>query len=275
MAQLPPRRLVLVGAGALAAGALGLWSLRGKGPEKVSVAGASSLRLALQDIARAFERDRRGAAVTVRGGGEARALEGLRQGSVDVASCLGPVPSGAPGEASRLGRDGLALVVHRTNRVPGLQRVPVAELFAGLKDNWEGYGADPGPIAVLSRPEGDGLKALFEDHFGLRRRVLPSALEVDGDSRVLEQVAHNPGAIGYVSLASALAAVEDGMNVRPVPLEDVQPTLENVRAERWPVLVDLSLRLREGAPDAARALVAYARGPGGRRALTTHRFVPL
>jgi phosphate transport system substrate-binding protein len=275
MAAMPDRRWVLAGGGVLVAGAFGLWKVRGARPEKVWAAGASSLRAALADVSRAFERDRASVVVTVRGGGEAAALEGMRRATVDIAACMGAAPSGAPGEALPWGRDGLALVVHRTNRVPGLQREPVAELFAGLKNNWEGYGADPGPIEVLSRPEGDGLRARFEDHFGLRRRLVPGALELDGDSRVLEQVAHNPAAIGYVSLASALSAVEDGMNVRVVPLDDVPPTVESVRAGRWPVPVELSLRLRSGAPDAAGALVAYARGPVGRRALTTRRFVPL
>ncbi|HID89151.1 MAG TPA: hypothetical protein EYP52_05495 [Anaerolineae bacterium] len=109
--------------------------------------------------------------------------------------------------------DGIAVIVHPTVPMEGLALAELREIFRGRIGEWP----DGSVIQVVSREDGSGMRALFEEMVMKGSDVTPTAL-VAADSRwMLETVSSTPGAIGYV----AYSRLEGG--VRPLPVDGVLP----------------------------------------------------
>ena len=90
------------------------------------------------------------------------------------------------------------------------------------------------------------------------------------NGQVIQSVATNPQALGYVSLA----AVGDNQTVRTIALEGVSPTLETVRNGRYPYSRPLVLAARAHPDDLAAVFVEFGQSPEIHDLLARHGFVP-
>ncbi len=138
-----------------------------------------------------------------------------------------------PDEASQLraipiARDGIAIVVHRTNPINAIQREQVAQVFAGEVSSWPTGAMAGKPIVVLSREDGSGTRASFEALAMRGKRVTRAALVLSADAAIVDYIAQNPQALGYVSMA----ALNDKVNVMTV--DDVALSRETVEHQQYP-----------------------------------------
>lgn len=63
--------------------------------------------------------------------------------------------------------DGIAVVVNSENPVQDLTKDQVKDIFEGKITNWKDVGGPDETIVVVSREEGSGTRAAFEDIIGL------------------------------------------------------------------------------------------------------------
>ena len=100
-----------------------------------------------------------------------------------------------------IGLDGLAVVVHPSNNIAGLSLVQLRDIFAGRLLDWQALGSDAGEILLVSREDGSGSRILFETRVMSDERVALTAVVMPTSQDVVDYVAKNPHAIGYVSRA--------------------------------------------------------------------------
>ncbi|MBN2003450.1 MAG: phosphate ABC transporter permease PstA [Anaerolineae bacterium] len=99
--------------------------------------------------------------------------------------------------------------------------------------------------------------------------VIETAVEVDSNEAVREEVAQTPNAIGYLSFGYLDATV------RPVSLNDVAPTTDNVLVETYPLARTLYL-VANGAPAGAAAVwLDFARSSAGQSLVAGSGYIPL
>ena len=166
----------------------------------------------------------------VRSGNYRQALDALRRGEAHL--IFTTHLDGADATtlwAAPVAQDAIALVVHPDNPVEALSLMQILQAFQGRITTWAELGGDPLPMIVVSREEGSGIRAEFEQAVMGRRQTTGAALNASSSTGVLHAVADNPGALGYVSLASV------DNTVRALAVNGVSPTLESIGNNTYPL----------------------------------------
>ncbi len=215
----------------------------------------------------------------------------LEQRQIDLAaSTLTPpetdaVPGVLPSRPTLMhipiGLDGLAIVVHPSNPLENLTLTQLHDLFSGKIFDWSELGSANGEVMLVSREDGSGSRHLFEAQIMADDPVALTAVVMPTSADVVEFVALNPPAIGYVSRAYVMpelitATGDDGDQAAPVPPNGVpRRAVRIVRVENeWPTDATLSTRryfltqplylVSRGVPLGwAREFVDFALSPAG------------
>jgi phosphate transport system substrate-binding protein len=131
--------------------------------------------------------------------------------------------------AAPVAQDAIALIVHPDNLIESLTLTQILQAFQGRIATWAELGGDSLPLLVVSREDGSGIRAEFEQAVMGRRQTTGAALNASSSRGVLQAVAENPGALGYVSLAAA------DNTVRVLAVNGVQPTMESIGDNSYPL----------------------------------------
>jgi len=187
------------------------------------------------------------------------ALERLRIGYVNAVLLWGPAPDVAENiTAEALASDALAIVVHPRNRVGSLTRDDLRSIFSGEVRDWAAYGQEVGSIQVVTSQAGTGSREALSRLIMEGEAIASDALVATSTDAVLDYVAAEPGAIGYVP-ASLLRE-----GVRALTVEGERPEPQKVRDGSYPLMVGIWLVYR--VSDLAEEVVSYI-GSGEMREL--------
>lgn len=226
-----------------------------------------------------------GTRIAFGGGGSGVGIYAMLNGLVDLCASSRPLTPKEQRVARRKGlevteipvaTDGIAVIVHPTNPVPKLSLSQLKAIFTGTSTRWHKIGGSDLPIAVLSR------ERLSGTHHFFRRRALDgepytrAARQVSSSAAVVDGVARDPAAIGYVGLGYA----RDGAaRVRVVPLvggsttTPSSPSPASVASGAYPLVRPLYLYLATQPTGAVARFVAYVRGPRGQGIVADAGFV--
>ncbi len=165
-------------------------------------------------------------------------------------------------------RDGLAVVVHPQNGLPGLTLEQTRLLFQGRVEDWAPWGGLPGLPELVSREEASGDARLFRERVMGDFPVALTAYLAPDSETVLDLVAQRPLAVGYLSSARV-----DG-RVRALALESVPPVPETIASGLYPLTRDLFF-LSEGEPSGAvRPFAEWLLGAEGQTQVEASGWIP-
>ncbi|MEZ4710488.1 MAG: phosphate ABC transporter substrate-binding protein [Caldilineaceae bacterium] len=262
-------------------------------PVLIRIAGANSMRPVLLALTEEFSRRYANVVFDLRGGGSTLGQQDVAAGQIDLAaSILTPPAADAPvaPELSALvrtpiGIDGLAIVVHHTNKVAGLTLVQLRDIFDGKILNWQEVGGSNGDIQLVSREDGSGARILFEERVMGPEQVSLTAIVMPTSADVVDFVGKNPLAIGYVSrsfVAAQLVEIDpDGASapadqpaatplangaessVQVLALDGELPYVNKLAAQQYQLVYPMFL-VSKGAPKGWIArFVDFVLSPGG------------
>lgn len=205
----------------------------------------------------------------VRSGDYRRGLVALRRGDAHlmVTTHLAMADARALW-AAPIARDAVALVTHPQTSVHGLSIEQLRAAFQGQVTNWADLGGPSLPLTVISREDGAGIRAEFEQTVMGLRRTTGSALTAASTEGVLRLVRETPGALGYVSLAAV------DTSVRVLAVEGVLPTLETVADQSYPLRSTVFVVASAEPEGAARAFIGWLQSPDG-QAVLMRRYRPV
>jgi phosphate transport system substrate-binding protein len=258
--------VLLLALSTLTAGCAG--AVRGRSePVTLRIAGSSSMRPLLEELAQAYGDSDSGTLFEIRGGGSMLGLEDLHNGRTDIAAVSWkaegePDPSGV--QAAPIARDGIVLIVHPSNRTPGLTLLQLRALYRGETLDWAELGGSTGEPLIISREDGSGDRRAFETLVMGDDRVTLNALVMPTAQAVVDYVARHPAAIGYVSLAQ----VRD--DVRALPIEDVGPTSAAIQAGAYHLGRLLYLYVNTSPPEEVRRFLDFVLSPAGQAIVARH-----
>jgi phosphate transport system substrate-binding protein len=228
----------------------------------------------VQDIGRRFEADHPGVHVNVQGAGTARGISDVQQGLADIgmiARALQPEEMGL--SAFVIARDGVCLVVPRSNPITALTDSQVAGILTHVISNWKQVGGPDGPITLIGEPEGRSLALPLFDHYKLRAAQVRPDLPAGDAEQILKAVSERPDAIGCapVGLASEQASA---LRLRLLPCGGVAATPANVVNGTYPILRPLLLVTRDPPQGLAKDFIDFARSPVVREVLDKYHESP-
>jgi phosphate transport system substrate-binding protein len=111
---------------------------------------------------------------------------------------------------------------------------------------------------VITREEGSGTRAVFEELVMARHRILAGALVQDSTGAVRQMVASDPAAIGYVSLGLV------DYSVKALKLEGVAPGEATIDAGLYPLVRPFLFVVLPETGGIARDFIDWITGPEGR-----------
>jgi phosphate transport system substrate-binding protein len=225
----------------------------------------------VQDLAKAYERLHPGTAIDLQWDSTVRAVQLVKTGEAQIAVTDQPDPSL---KATQIAWDGIAVIVNFTNPVKEVSSAQVKGLFSAQISNWSELDGAASRVEVIPRTSGNNLTPGFRNSLGLTEQVAASAAPIRSDQKVLSLVSGRDATVSYISLAAALRAQEDGISIRILTVDQVDPGEATVKSGRYrlrrPVLM-----LTATQPDPlTESFLSFVRSIDGQQLIHT-MFVPI
>lgn len=192
----------------------------------ITMKGSTTVLPIAQRTAEVFMKDRPDVSMSVQGGGSGIGAAGIIDGTCDIGNMSRSMKEAELAQAGANGRnakanviamDGIAVIVHPSNKISALTKKQVKDIYTGKVSNWSQIGGDSGKIVVISRDSASGTFEAFGTLALAGDRVRPDALLEASNQAVATTVAKTPGAIGYVGLGfitnEVKAVTVDGIEV--------------------------------------------------------------
>lgn len=167
-------------------------------------------------------------------------------------------------QATLIGKDAIAAIVHESNPVKALSRAELSDIFTGKITNWSALGGPNLPIQALIVKKGSATRKVF-------RKVVLGDADYQGttvitpDGKIVGTVARTPGAIGQISFAFL-------KGVRGVHALDIDGQQASVENPNYPVTRPLYLTTKGEPSGAAEAFIKWTLSAEG-QSVVKQRFV--
>jgi phosphate transport system substrate-binding protein len=232
---------------------------------QIQLAGSTTVQPLAETLAESFMGMNPDLVIEIQGGGSSVGVTSAGEGTVDIGNASRNVKDSEFEEFPDLqvftiAFDGIAVVTHPDTELPSLSVEQVRAIFGGEITNFSEVGGPDAPITVVSREEGSGTRAAFEELVMEGDEMVPiteNALLQQSNGQVRTTVATTPNTIGYLSFGF----LDD--STRGVPIGGVAPSVANVKNGSYSIFRPLNM-LTNGAPnELAQAFLDYILSDAG------------
>jgi phosphate transport system substrate-binding protein len=167
------------------------------------------------------------------------------------------------------------MIVNANNPLTAITKDQVVGVYSGATATWKDLGWEDHAITVVSKEEGRSTLELFQQHFGLKDKIMANAVIIGPNGQAITTVAGNPYAIAYVSIGSAAVAESQGTAIRRLALDGVVASVENVANGTYPLMRPLNLVSKGPPAGRAKEFVDFILSPDGQAIVRREDFVPV
>ena len=238
---------------------------------QLQLAGSTTVQPLAEKLAEVFMAQNPDLKIEVQGGGSSVGVTSAGEGTVDIGNASREIKSSELDKFPNLqvftiAYDGIAIVTHPGVQLPGLTVEQVRDIFAGEVTNFAEVGGPDATIVVVSREEGSGTRAAFEelvmtykDAAGESqvKAIFEKALLQQSNGQVRTTVATTPNSIGYLSFGFL------DQSVATVAIDGVEPTVANVKNGSYPIVRPLNMLTNGDPSELARAFLDFILGEEG------------
>jgi len=227
---------------------------------QIQIAGSTTVQPLAEALAEAFTAMNSDVTIEVQGGGSSVGVTSVGEGTVDIGNASRNVKESEfetfpELQVFTIAFDGIAIVTNSDLDLPSLTLEQVKAIFAGEITNYSEVGGPDAVIVVVSREEGSGTRAAFEElvmESGDTEAVITEdALLQQSNGQVRTTVAETPDTIAYLSFGF----LDESVNA--VAIDDVEPTVANVKSGSYSIFRPLNM-LTNGEPnDLAKAFFDF------------------
>lgn len=228
--------------------------------------------------------------IAVTGGGSGTGIASLINGTCDIAESSRAMKEKEINLAKAKGiepvehivaLDGIAVVVHPSNKVKDLTLDQLRDIFMGTIKNWSQVGGDNKQIVILSREVNSGTHLFFKEHV-LRRgnekgpeEFAPEALLMPSSQAIADEVEQNPNAIGYYGMGY----ISPGHKVIAVAKDTnsnyIEPTIEMVLSREYPISRPLFMYTKGNPEGIVKKFIDFVFSKDGQEIVRQIDFVPV
>ena len=246
---------------------------------QVVINGSTTVLPVVQKASESFMAAHPNVALSISGGGSGNGIKALIEGQCDIAMSsrvIADKESKAAAAkkvnpvATAIAYDAIVPVVHTSNPVKALTSAQLRDIYAGKIKNWKEVGGKDGKIVVISRDTSSGTFECWNELIMHKTRVMPAALMQASNGAVVQAVAKNPNAIGYIGLGYLDKTVH-GMTV-----DGIKATPENAVSRTWPISRELLLYTNGQPQGNVKMFMDYMLDPTkGQKDVVAAGYVPM
>ena len=202
----------------------------------ITIKGSTTVLPIAQITAEVFMERHPDARISVQGGGSGIGIAAIIDGTCDIGDASRSMKEqelsnaagkGVDPKANLVAMDGIAVIVHPSNKVTGLTKNQLKDIYTGKISNWSALGGEGQKIVVVSRDSSSGTFESFGEMALDKEKVRADALMQASNQAVTSTVAKTPGAIGYAGLGYL------SPQVKTVSIEGVMPSHETVLSNKY------------------------------------------
>jgi phosphate transport system substrate-binding protein len=253
---------------------------------RITVVGSTTVLPIATRAAEQFVEKKNGAvSITVNGGGSGVGIQSAGSGRADIGMASRAI---TPRERKRfknhglralaVGRDAVACVVSSEVYAAGvraLSKKQIGDIYLGKITNWQEVGGPDRKIVVIDKERHRGTRHVFMKYvFGNENARAPGTRLVTGSNNEEQtKIAQSDSAIGMLSLAwinddVVGVGIQEGDDI-------IEPTLENVGRNRFPIARDLSLVIAGEPQGMVKEFVDFIMSPEGQKIVTESGYTPV
>jgi len=257
----------------------------GRKREELSLKGSDTMLHVGEAWAEKFREDNPGVSVSVTGGGSGTGISALINGHTQIAMASRKIQEDERARAQKqgkavrefeVGKDGIAVIVHKANPIKELSVDQLRRIFTGQITNWRQVGGPDRDIVLYSRETSSGTYIFFREHVLKNADYSPKALLMPSTVALVQGVVGNESAIGY----SGLAYAEEG-NVAIIGVKAtddapaVLPSTETIKDGSYPISRPLLLYTLGDPGGNAKAFIDFALSTPGQDILKQIGYLPI
>lgn len=219
--------------------------------KEISISGSTTVLPIIQSAGEAFMAANPDIALAISGGGSGSGIKALNEGLCDVAMASRDVKESEITLGQKRGVelvktvvaiDALVPVVHPDNPVKALSSEQLRDIYAGKIKNWSEVGGNDEKIMVVSRDTSSGTYETWMEIIMQGQKVMPAALLQASNGTVVQNIAKNKRAIGYVGFGY----LNDSL--KGLAVDGVNASAETALNKTWPIARELYL-FTNGQPE--------------------------
>jgi phosphate transport system substrate-binding protein len=169
----------------------------------------------------------------------------------------------------KIALDGIVPVVHPSMKIDDLTMDQLRAIYNGKIKSWKDLGAANRPLAVVSRDTSSGTYEVWEEKVLQKDPVRPDALLVASSGQMVQTVAQNPYAIGYLGIGY----IEK--SVKAIRVNGKIATEASVRDGSWPIARPLFLYSNGNPTGAAGKFIDFLLSKEGQAIVKEVKYVSL
>ena len=184
---------------------------------KIVIKGSTTVLPIAQKVAEVYMKDNPDVKISISGGGSGNGIKALIDGSTDIADSSRFIKQKEVKLAVEKGRypvpfavayDCIVPVVHPDNKLMNLNMAQLKDIYMGKIKNWKEIGGPDRPVVVISRDTSSGTYEVWYKKVMKKERVFPKALLQASNGAIVQAIAHNKNAIGYIGLGYMTGSVK-------------------------------------------------------------------
>ncbi len=196
--------------------------------ENIVIKGSTTVLPIAQKVSEAYMKQHPDIKISISGGGSGNGIKAIIDGTTDIADSSRfikgkevklALEKGSYPVPFRVAYDCIVPVVHTSNTLKDITLAQLKDIYKGKIKKWSELGGLNKKIVVISRDTSSGTYEVWEKKVMKKERVYPGALLQASNGAVLQAVANNKYAIGYVGIGylndSATAVKVNGITGSP------------------------------------------------------------
>jgi len=244
--------------------------------ETLVITGSSTVAPVISDLAKVYEKKSKNLRIDVQTGGSSRGILDVRRGMANlgmISRTLNKQELDLHSYAFAV--DGLALIVHKSNKVVELGRQQITKIFQGKIRNWREVGGHDAQIVVVNKAEGRSTLEIFLKFFTLKNSQIRADIIIGDNEQGIKVVSTNKLAIGYVSLGAAEYNASHGVAIKLLDYQGVKASVKNIENRTYPLMRELNLVTKFKPSGQLAAFIEFVRSTDAQVSIKDHFFVPL
>lgn len=177
--------------------------------ERIVIKGSTTVLPIAQKVSEAYMKEFPNIHISLSGGGSGNGIKAIIDGTTDIANSSRfikdkelqmAVGNGVYPVPHSIAYDCIIPIVHKSNTITNLSTGQLKAIYKGEIKNWKQIGGPNRKIVVVSRDTSSGTYEVWEKKVMEGQRVYPGALLQASNGAILQTVAKNKNAIGYIGL---------------------------------------------------------------------------
>lgn len=238
----------------------------------IDIAGGTAHIPVMKEAARQIMEANPDVRITVAGGGSGVGVQKVGEGIVQIGNTGRALK---PAEVEKYGLvsfpfaiDGVAVAVNPANKVAGLTKAQIKDIFSGKIANWKEVGGADAPISLYVREDGSGTRETFEERALDKGASAAGANVVNSNGAMKTAIGQDPNAIGYVGIGHL------DKSIKGISVDGMAPSQENAASGQYTVTRLLYMNTRGEPQGITRGFVDYIFTPAGQEIVSKAGYIP-